>query len=324
MKNHVRYFIVSMLFVASSINYANRGSLSIVETSLSGDIGLDAVWTGYLLSAWAWSYVIAQIPCGWMLDRFGSKRVYGLGICFGSILMFLMGFVGALRGTAAFFTLFALLFLTGFALAPAMPGNARFVAAWFPTKERGTATAIFNSSQYFSLVLFAPLMGWLVDSFGWQSVFWTIGALGVVLVPAWFVFVHSPKDDPRVGEAELKFIEEGGGLVNMDDRGSSSAVFNVRWSHVRQLLGSRMLLGSYLGQYCISTLTFFFIQWFAGYLKSRGMSILQVGFVTALPALFGCAGGILGGRFSDSLLKRGCSLSLRASCRSSSACCSPA
>jgi ACS family glucarate transporter-like MFS transporter len=70
-----------------------------------------------------------------------------------------------------------------------------------------------------------------------------------------------------------------------------------------------MLIGVYIGQFCITTLTYFFIQWFPGYLESRGMSIVKVGFVAALPALCGCAGGILGGKCSDELLKRGFSLS---------------
>src|SRR5271165_5972593 len=168
----IRYFIVFMLFFMSTVNYADRASLSIVKSSLSGDLKLDSVWFGYLMSAWGWSYVVAQIPCGWLLDRFGSKRVYGAGIFLWSLLIFLMGFAGILNGRAAFFALFALLFLAGFALAPAFPGNGRFVAAWFPTKERGTASAIFNSSQYFSLVLFAPLMGSIVNQLGWQYVFW--------------------------------------------------------------------------------------------------------------------------------------------------------
>lgn len=309
MKNHARYLIVFMLFFASSVNYADRATLSITKTSLSKDLGLDPVWMGYLFSAWAWSYVVAQIPAGWLLDRFGSKRVYGAGIFLWSSLIFMMGFTGFLKGTAAFVVLFALLFLTGFALAPAFPGNGRFVAAWFPTKERGTASAIFNSSQYFSLVLFAPLMGWIVHKLGWQYVFWTMGGLGIVMTPLWFKFVHSPKDHPRISEAELQHIEQGGGLVNMDMGGKSGARFNVKWLHVKQLLGSRMLLGVYLGQFFITTLTYFFIQWFPGYLESRGMSILKVGFVAALPALCGCVGGILGGRFSDSLLNRGRSLS---------------
>ena len=186
MKNHVRYFIVSILFFASTVNYADRATLSITKTSLSNDLGLDSVAMGYLLSAWAWSYVIAQIPAGWLLDRFGSKRVYGAGIFLWSLFIFLMGFTGFLRGSTALVVLFALLFLAGFALAPAFPGNGRFVAAWFPTRERGTASAIFNSSQYFCLVLFAPFMGWITHRFGWQYVFWAMGALGIVLTPVWF------------------------------------------------------------------------------------------------------------------------------------------
>ena len=309
MKNHTRYFIVSMLFFASSLNYGDRASLSITKTSLSNGLGLDSVWMGYLMSAWGWSYVVAQLPAGWLLDRFGSKRVYGAGIFFWSLFVFLMGFAGILHGHTAFFALFALLFLAGFALAPAFPGNGRFVAAWFPTRERGTASAIFNSSQYFSLVLFAPFMGWIVHNFGWQWVFWTMGALGMLLTPVWFKLVHSPKDDPHLSREELACIEQGGGLVHMDLGGKPGARFQVNWSHVGQLLGCRMLLGVYLGQFCITTLTYFFIQWFPGYLESRGMSIFKVGFIAALPALCGCAGGILGGKFSDRLLKQGRSLS---------------
>lgn len=310
MKTHTRYFIVAMLFFASAVNYADRASLSITKTSLSGDLKLDPIWMGYLFSAWGWSYVIAQIPCGWLLDRFGSKRVYGLGIFLWSSFVFLMGFTEFLNGRAAFAVLFALLFLAGFALAPAFPGNGRFVAAWFPTRERGTASAIFNSSQYFSLVLFAPVMGWIVHRFGWPYVFWTMGAFGIVVTPLWFKLVHSPKTDPRISETELKYIEQGGGLVNMDLGAKTGARFTVKWSHVKQLLGSRMLIGIYMGQFCITTLTYFFIQWFPGYLEHRGMSIMKVGLVAALPALCGCIGGILGGRLSDLLLKHGFSLSL--------------
>ncbi len=70
-----------------------------------------------------------------------------------------------------------------------------------------------------------------------------------------------------------------------------------------------MLVGIYIGQFCINTLTTFFLTWFPSYLvKQRHMSILQAGFAAALPALCGFAGGILGGICSDGLLRRGYSL----------------
>lgn len=309
MRNHERHLILAILFLAGTVNYADRATLSITKTGLSTDLGLDSVAMGFLLSAWAWSYVVAQIPAGWLLDRFGSKRVYGISIFLWSLFIFLMGFTGFLQGKAAFAALFALLFLAGFALAPAFPGNGRIVAAWFPTSERGTASAVFNTSQYFSLVLFAPFMGWLTQSFGWRYVFWAMGALGFLLTAVWFGMVHNPKDDPRLSASELDHIQQGGGLVNMDlSRQAGGGGTPVKWWQVKQVLCSRMLVGVYLGQFCITTLTYFFIQWFPGYLENRGMSILNVGIVAALPALCGCVGGISGGKFSDSLLKKGRSL----------------
>ena len=307
-KSHVRYFIVLMLFFASTVNYADRAILGQVKGNISDDLGLNSIWMGYLITAWGWSYVAAQIPCGWLLDRFGSKRVYGVAIFSWSLLFFLMGFVGFLHGLAAFIGLFALLLLAGFALAPTFPGNGRFVAAWFPTSERGTASAIFNSSQYFCLVLFGPFVGWMTGALGWRYVFWTMGALGILLTPLWFKFMHAPKNHPVVSESELQHIERGGGLVNMDMGAKTGARFNVKWSHVRQLLRSRMLVGVYLGQFCITTVTYFFILTFPDYMQHRGMSVVKAGFAIALPALCGCVGGILGGRVSDLLLKRGISL----------------
>ena len=71
-----------------------------------------------------------------------------------------------------------------------------------------------------------------------------------------------------------------------------------------------MLLGIYLGQYAITTLTYFFITWFPTYLiKERNMTVLKAGFVASLPAIAGFLGGILGGLISDRMLKAGYSLS---------------
>jgi len=49
---------------------------------------------------------------------------------------------------------------------------------------------------------------------------------------------------------------------------------------------SRMLVGVYIGQYCITTLTWFFLTWFPLYLaQARHMSVLKVGFAAAVPGL---------------------------------------
>ncbi|TCG04558.1 MFS transporter [Paraburkholderia steynii] len=325
-RTRIRYGIVAMLFFVTAVNYADRATLSMAGTSMSKDLGLDAVAMGFIFSAFGWSYVIGQLPGGWLLDRFGSKRVYAASIFIWSLFTVMQGTVTFLSVSVAVTTLFALRFLVGLAEAPSFPANGRIVASWFPAAERGTASAIFNSAQYFATVLFAPIMGWVTHRFGWPYVFYFMGAVGIVVSLVWMKTVYSPKNHPRISRAELDYIQEGGALIDMDGPKKSRAVNQAatlagastqsaneapKGSYVKQLLSNRMLLGVYISQYCITTLTYFFLTWFPVYLvKERGMSILNAGFVAALPAVCGFVGGVLGGIVSDFLIRKGCSLTV--------------
>ncbi|MHC6151390.1 MFS transporter [Bradyrhizobium elkanii] len=311
-RSRVRLLIVTMLFLVTTVNYADRATLSIAGPALSKELHLDPVAMGYVFSAFGWSYVVAQVPCGWLLDRFGSKWVYALSIIVWSIFTAMQGLVGFLSAGAAVVLLFGLRFLVGIAEAPSFPANARIVASWFPGNERGTASAFFNSGQYFATVIFAPLMGWIAHEYGWRHVFYVMGALGIVMGIAWIKTIYEPKEHPALNEAEFDYIKQGGALVDMDATKDGKAHDGgPRWDHIRQLLANRMMLGVYIGQYCINTLTYFFLTWFPVYLvKERGLSILQAGFVATLPALCGFIGGVLGGVISDYILRRTGSLTM--------------
>ncbi len=311
-RTNVRYLILAMLFLVTVVNYADRATLSITGPVISKELGISAAEMGFIFSAFGWAYVLGQLPGGWLLDRFGSKLVYGLSIFIWSVFTLMQGTIGFVAGGAAVMMLFALRFAVGFAEAPSFPGNSRVVAAWFPGNERATASAVFNSAQYFATVIFAPLMGWLTHSFGWHWVFGVMGGLGIVMAAVWMKTVYAPKDHPRINQAELDYIAAGGGLVNMDDGKKAAAATEqsgAKWDYVRQLFASRMMVGIFLGQFCINAITYFFITWFPVYLvQARGMSILNAGFIASIPAICGFAGGILGGVLSDAMLRRGYSL----------------
>ena len=311
-RSRVRLFIVTMLFLVTTVNYADRATLSIAGPALSKELGLDAIAMGYVFSAFGWSYVIAQVPGGWLLDRYGSRLVYAFSIIIWSIFTLMQGWVGFLGAGTAIAMLFALRFLVGIAEAPSFPANARIVAAWFPSNERGTASAFFNSGQYFATVIFAPLMGWIAHDYGWRYVFFVMGGLGVIMGLLWIKTIYGPKEHPGVNEAEFDYIREGGALVDLDaPKDERAPDSGPKWDHIGQLLSNRMMLGIYIGQYCINTLTYFFLTWFPVYLvKERGLSILQAGFVATLPALCGVIGGVLGGIISDAILRRTGSITL--------------
>ena len=153
-KGRVRFTIVAMLFAVTMVNYADRATIAIAGPVLSKDLGLTAIQMGFIFSAFGWSYVLGQIPGGWLLDRFGSKIVYFGSIFIWSLFIIFQGGVWVVGVATAVYVLFALRFLVGLAEAPSFPANGRIVAAWFPANERGTASAIFNSAQYFATVIF--------------------------------------------------------------------------------------------------------------------------------------------------------------------------
>jgi len=268
------------------------------------ELGFDAVTMGLAFSAFGWAYTGMQIPGGWILDKYGARIVYGIGLLLWSLFTFLQGFVA--NFTAAFAILFALRFLMGIAESPAFPANSRLTVMWFPTHERGLATAIFQSAQYFALAAFTPLMTWTLHAWGWHYIFFGAGALGIAIAFFWLKYVQEPKKHKGVNQAELDYIKVGGGLSDIGDTKAK-----VEWSHVRALISNRMMLGVYLGQFCLTTITWFFLTWFPTYLmEAKGMSILKVGLVAAIPALAGFAGGMIGGVWSDWFLKRGKSLTV--------------
>ena len=307
--SRVRHSILGMLFLVTAFSYGDRVVLSIAGVSFARDLHLDPLHIGYLFSGFSWAYVIAQLPAGGLLDRFGAKRVYGVSILLWSVCAILAGCAGYLRGAIVFAVILALRLLSGLAQAPVFPGNGRIVAAWFPTTERGTASSIFNSAQYFAVVLFSPLMGWIAHRWGWKQCFWLLGGLGILLTFAWFRIIHDVKSHPGIRESEVRHIEEGGGLCTIGASVVAGQPFN--WTGVFKLLRIRMMLGVYLGQYCIVTLTWFFLTWFPLYLsQARHMSITKVGFIAALPALCGSIGGISGGVVADRLLRLGKSLTV--------------
>lgn len=307
-----RWIILAMLFAVTTINYADRATISIAGPDIKKALDLSSVQMGFIFSAFAWSYVAAQLPGGWLLDRFGSKITYFFSIFLWSAFTMFTGAVGFFTGGAAVAALFLLRLLVGAAEAPSFPGNSRIASAWFPTRERGRAVAIFNSAQYFATVLFAPLMGWLVHSHGWESVFYVMGALGILVSFVWLKVIYGPHQHPKVSQAELQYIQEGGALVDLErDKPVAGARQVNSFACIKELLGNRMLLGVYVGQYCITTLTYFFLTWFPVYLvQERGMTILKAGFVASLPAVAGFLGGIVGGWISDALSRAGYSLSV--------------
>lgn len=310
--SHTRYLVLGLIFIITVLNYADRANMSIAGSDMSAELGFSPVQLGFIFSGFSWAYVVAQLPGGYLLDRFGAKKVYGWSLGLWSAVTFVVGFVGIISTpvlvTVA--TLFGLRLVLGVVEGPAFPANARITTMWFPTGERGRAAMIFTSAQYLATALFAPIMGWMTFTFGWRWSFFALGGIGLLMALVWARWMNVPSRHRRVTPEEIETIREGGGLVDLDDSATLTSSKSTLTRHqFAELFTHRMLWGLYISQYAINGMTYFFLTWFPIYLvKSRGMNIMEAGFVAAIPALAGFTGTVLGGFLSDSLLRRGLSL----------------
>lgn len=290
--------MLALLLLATTINYVDRSNLSIVAPFLSKELGLDPVQMGLLFSAFAWSYAIANLPGGWIIDRFGSRHVYGLAQLAWSSATLALGLV------SGFTALFGLRFAVGLAEAPAFPVNNRVVSTWFPQRERGRATSTYASGQYIGSALLSPLLFWMATHYGWRSVFWGTGVAGLASALVWLAVYREPRESTRANAAELELITAGGALTSMAPRE------HVAWVQIARLLRERQVWALGLGKFAVMSSLYFLLTWFPTYLvRERGLTSLKAGAATSLPYIAATIGVLLGGVWSDWLLRRGAGIS---------------
>jgi MFS transporter, ACS family, D-galactonate transporter len=294
-RTRTRFVVLTLLAVGTVINYLDRTVLGIAAPSMTKELGIDAAVMGVVFSAFSWTYVLAQIPGGLFLDRFGTRLTYFLSLTFWSGFTLLQGFAIGLKSLLLF------RFGLGVSEAPCFPTNSRVVATWFPQQERARATGIYTVGEYLGLACFAPALFWLMSMFGWRALFFVVGAVGVAFGLVWWFVYREPHASKSVNQAELDYIAAGGGL---EQQGADEKVA-FKWAHVGALLKRRQIAGACLGQFAGNTTLVFFLTWFPTYLATeRHMGWIKVGFFAVMPFLAAAIGVMFGGWVSDLLLKR--------------------
>ncbi|MBF1317748.1 MAG: MFS transporter, partial [Megasphaera micronuciformis] len=187
-KTKKRWFMLFLLFILTAINYLDRTNMAVAAPSMSSDLGFDATTMGLLFSAFAWSYGLMQIPGGWLLERFGSRVSYTVSLFLWSAFTVAMGF------GKSFASLFGIRLAIGAAEAPAFPTNSRVVAAWFPDKERATATSIYTAGEFIGLAFLTPVLFWVLENYGWQEIFYLTGGIGIMACLGWHYLYRDPAE----------------------------------------------------------------------------------------------------------------------------------
>ncbi len=300
-----RFVIMGLLFVTVVINYLDRSNLSIAAPSITGDFGLTPLQLGVVFSAFGWTYTPMQIPGGWLVDRLHPRILFPLTILFWSIATLCLGLSSGL------IMLIILRMAVGLFEVPSFLINNRIATTWFGERERATCIAVYTSAEFVGLAFLTPLLAWLKVTFGWPSVFFFTGLLGIVWAIVFWRSYRDPATFPGVNEAEIALIRSSGGIPDLSSR--IAARHRTRagspWRDLSIVLGRRKLWGIYFGHFAWGTTSTFFLTWFPTYLVTyRHLDFIKAGFYASLPFIGAFLGVLCSGALSDWLYRRGFSL----------------
>ena len=178
---------LALLVASGMINYMDRGTLAVANSAIRQEMGVSLVEMGWLLSAFSWSYSLAQLPVGGMVDRIGPRRMLGFGLVLWSLAQAAGGFVHS-------FTQFvASRVVLGLGEAPQFPSAVRVVSNWFPVRERGMPTGVFNSASPLGAALAPPLLTLLIVYLDWRWMFVLMGCSVLSWPPSGSPFTVIPR-----------------------------------------------------------------------------------------------------------------------------------
>ena len=205
----VRYLLVLLIFLIAMVVNIDRSNTSIAGTYIAADFHISKVQLGWVFSAFQLGFATFLIPSGWIVGKLGPRRTLTGALVFWSALTVATTLVPP-GMTHALWALIAVRFILGLGEAMAYPSANQFVAAWFPSAERGKANAWIQGGSQFGSGVSPLLLTFIIVNFGWHAVFYASAVIGLAVACFWWWAARDlPAQHSKVSVAELAHIEAG-------------------------------------------------------------------------------------------------------------------
>jgi MFS family permease len=286
-----RWLVLGMLALLSLITYMDRTNISIAAPMMMKEFGFTKTQMGIIFSAFAWAYSLGQFPSGWLSGKFGPRKLLTLIALFWSLMTMMTAHAWG------FISLVVIRFIFGLGESGCFPGGHQAMQYWYPKSERGTVNGVFHGAGQFAtsvvpLVAVAIMIAW-----GWRSMFYVFGLVGVVWSVAWwFMYRDQPEQSKHVNAAEAEYIGTGIGVIEAKKK------VEIPWGLI---LGcpTTWLMGAVYAAMVYSQN--FFLYWMPTYLiEFRHFSLKNMGHLAPLPLFAGAVGVLFGGIITDYLAKK--------------------
>lgn len=292
---HLRWWIGGLLFASTIINYIDRQTLSLLAPYLK----VEYRWTNSdyanLVIAFRVAYSIGQTVFGRFMDRIGTRRGLSLTVTWYSLVSI------ATSMAHGFYSFSGLRFLLGAGESANWPAATKAVSEWFPKRERGLATALFDSGSSIGGAIAPFIVLPIYFRWGWRPAFMIPGVLGFVWLIGWRWLYHTPERHPRVGAQELAMIVADKRDSHPQNQGRECP----RWS---ELLRLPQTWGTIVAKTFTDPVWFFVTDWFPIYLVAKGIELRSGLLAVWIPFIAADLGNFFGGGMSGYLIQRGWSL----------------
>lgn len=297
---HLKWWIATLLFVATLINYLDRQTLAVATPAIAAEFQLSNEDIAFINNAFTAAYTIGQLLTGKVMDLLGTR----LGFV---VIMVFWSASGILCSTArGVLSLSFFRFLLGLGEAGNWPVSVKAVSEWFPARLRGLAVAYFSSGSGVGAMLAPVVIAQIIIWAGWRWAFIVIGLTGFVWLPFWIWLYRSPRKHWLISRAELAEIEaEAAPAAGAKSQGLATML--REWAG---LLGYRQIWGVFMVRFFSDAILWFYIQWLPKYFADeRGYSMEDIRnrlWIVFLPAIFAA---LAGGGASGWLIRRGWEIS---------------
>ena len=288
-----RWWLCSLLFVATTVNYLDRQVLSLTYEEF---IKPEFHWTdsdyGTITSLFSIFYAIACLFAGKFVDWMGTKKgylwaigVWSAGACMHAACGIATAHIEGLESVAAMraveagsnvalavatTSVYLFLLCRGIlALGEAgnFPAAIKVTAEYFPKKDRAFATSLFNAGASVG-ALAAPLcIPPLAKHLGWEMAFIIIGALGFIWMFFWQFMYDKPEKSKHVNEAELAYIHQ-------DDEAEAEAAKAAAQTEEKAIpmlkcFGYKQTWAFIVGKFFTDGVWWFFLFWAPSYFQNQ-------------------------------------------------------
>ena len=218
---HYRWHMILLVCFITIINYLDRTALGVAAPTIMNELGITKEQYSWVVSAFQLAYTIGQPIMGFLIDTIGLKLGFFICALIWGLATMAHALTGSWQGLAF------MRGIMGFSEASAIPAGVKTASTWFPAKERGIATGVFNMGTSFGAMLAPPLIAWCIMFHSWQFAFVVAGALAIVAAFVWFFFYKDPKDAKRLSDEERAYIVNGQEKYLLSTKKEKTSVKNI-------------------------------------------------------------------------------------------------